>query len=347
MRTPAPRTPRSTLSDVASRAGVSVTTASLVLGGKAKNHRISLETFERVQKAAGDLDYSPNLLIRSMQRGRTHVLSFYNSFRNRLTNDIYMNRLSTAIESAAGQHGYDVLVHCDFSRSPVDAYRFLNGGQTDGLLLFAPLPDDPLLPLLRRSRLPVLLINSRDEEGILPSVRDDVGDGMRQAAEALVDAGHRRVAAITEEGTSIRDSHERISLLRSSLHTLGADLPENLVLPYAGDGKALVQRILDDPNPPTALFCWRDRLAYFLLESCEELLVPVPQQLAVVGYDGIQWPAATRHVAATVQVDLQKIADASIHLIDRCIRGEEIAVSQETIPVSFTRGTTLGPPFPL
>ena len=333
--------PRSTLSDVASRAGVSVTTASLVLGGKSKNHRISSETFERVQKAAGELDYSPNLLVRSMQRGRTHVLSFYNSFRNRLTDDIYMNRLSTAVETAAGQSGYDVLVHCDFSRSPVDAYRFLNGGQTDGLLLFAPLPDDPLLPLLRRSRLPVILINARDEDGVLPSVRDDVKDGMRQAAEALFNAGHRRVAAITEEGTNFRDARERISLLRSSLRALGADLPESLVVPYAGNGKALVRSLLESANPPTALFCWRDRLAYFLLEACEEIPVAVPQQLAVVGYDGIQWPAATRHVAATVHVDLQKIAVSAVSLIDRCIRGEEIAQSQETIPVSFTRGTTL------
>src|SRR5262249_9001953 len=109
--------PRTTLMQVAERAGVSPTTASLVLGGKASKHRISEETYRRVQQAAQELDYSPNLLVRSIQRGRTHVLSFFNAFRQRSTNDLYMDRLSAAIERAAGRRGYDILIHCDFNRS--------------------------------------------------------------------------------------------------------------------------------------------------------------------------------------------------------------------------------------
>jgi LacI family transcriptional regulator len=148
-------TSRSTLAQVARQAGVSTATASLVLRGKGETHRIASETRARVRRAAEELDYAPNLLVRSMQKGSTQVLSFFNAYRepNEPT-DIYLGHLLTAIQRATGERGCDLLVHCDFSREPRETYSFLNGGRADGLLLFAPEVEEPLLPLLRRSRLP-------------------------------------------------------------------------------------------------------------------------------------------------------------------------------------------------
>src|SRR5438067_338234 len=106
---------RTTLKDIALLAEVSVSTASLVLAGKGAERRISAEVELRVREVARQQDYSPNLLVHSLQQGRTHVISFYSAFHNRERNDLYMDRVATAIERAAGQRNYDVLVHCDFS----------------------------------------------------------------------------------------------------------------------------------------------------------------------------------------------------------------------------------------
>jgi hypothetical protein len=106
-------------------ANVSATTVSLVLAGKAGNRRISEDTHRRVKKAAEDLNYAPNLLTRSLRRGRTHIFSFFSTFRNREEHDMYMNSMVSAVESAGGQAGYDVLVHCNFKRSPKEIYQFL------------------------------------------------------------------------------------------------------------------------------------------------------------------------------------------------------------------------------
>lgn len=338
------RRTRTTLSEVAKRAGVSRTTASLVLSGKASGHRISEETRRRVKEVAQELDYSPNLLVRSLQRGRTHVLSFFNAFRLRTVNDLYMDRLSTAIERAAGKLGYDVLVHCDFSRPPEETYRFLNGGRADGLLLFAPLPDDPLLPLLRRSRLPVVLVNACDEEGILSSVRDDVESGMRQVAEVLVRLGHRHVAAIIEEGSDFRDAIPRVRLLQRYLRELDSDLPEERIASYWSERTGVLAHLLSAPDPPTAIFCWRDWLAYRILEDCNQLGIEVPTQLSVIGYDGLHWPATTRHIAASVHVDLDRLAEAAVNLLHRIIVGEQETYADVAIPVEIQRGTTLDAP---
>ncbi|HEY0866148.1 MAG TPA: LacI family DNA-binding transcriptional regulator [Fimbriimonas sp.] len=333
---------RTTLHEVATLAGVSASTVSLVLAGKASHRRISEDTRRRVRKAAEELNYAPNLLTRSLRRGRTHILSFFSTFRHREWNDQYMARLSSAVETAGGTEGYDILVHCNFNRSPLETYQFLNGGLADGLLLFAPRHDDPLLPLLRKSSLPVVILNGRDPLGEYASIADDVAHGMRLVAESLVAYGHRDVAALRGEGGDARDALVRIELLQRYLAESGITIPDRWMLGSSDDAVPVVERLMSDPNPPTAVFCWHDRLAYQVLSACESLGIRVPDQLSVVGYDGLQWPSATKHVAASVQVDLNALAQRGVHLLDLYIKGYEGPPLLEVLPVSFDPGTSLG-----
>lgn len=339
---------RATLRDVARVTGVSVSTASLVLSNKAVERRISSEVVRRVQQAAISLDYSPNLLMKSLQRGRTHILSFLNGFHNRSANDLYMDLLSTAIERAGGRLGYDILVYCDFRRSEEEMYRNLNGGRSDGLLFFAPLPTDPLLRYLRASRLPTLLINREDEGGILSSVRDDVADGIRQVASELVRLGHRRVAVLTRYGEDNPDAHLRVRLLRCYLSEHDIDIPEKWIIPADGaqavDLQAVLCSLLAESDPPTALFCWNDRLGYQVLEHCGRMGVRIPEQLSIVGYDGLRWPAMTPHILASVPVDMDVLAEAAITHLDKLIHGKEKKPITHVHSGKLLLGTTLAAP---
>lgn len=334
------------LRDVAEKAGVSVTTASLVLTGKGRERRISAEVEDRVREAAVALDYAPNLLVRSLQRGRTHVLSFYSAFRNRRMNDLYMDRLSTGLQVAAGSLGYDILFHCDFRRSADETYRFLNGGRADGLLFFAPAPADPLLPYLRASRLPVVLVNGRGAAG-LSCVEEDMADGLRQVAERLVALGHRRVAALTDVPAGNQDAPARVARLREELNVRGAELDDRHVFATRHSDPASYERalraVLDAPEGPTALFCWNDLAAYRAAELCDAWSVPVPERLSIVGYDGVRWPAATRHHVVSVAVDLGALAEAAVGLLDQYVHGAAEAPVHHFVPVSLSAGTTLGP----
>jgi DNA-binding LacI/PurR family transcriptional regulator len=316
-----------------------VSTVSLVLSNKAKDRRISAEVHARVLLAAKELDYSPNLLVRSMQRGRTHVLSFFNGFRFRRVSDLYMDQLSASLERAAGAYGYDILVQCDFSRSVEETYRFLNGGRADGLLMFAPLPDDPLLPYLRSSRLPTVLINMPDTMGVLPCVKDDMEDGMRQIAECLVKNGHKRISAITNE---IAETRLRLAALRRYLEGTGVTIPERFV--FRQSSRAALEQILttirNDPEPPTALFSGHDFCGYTLMELCDSHGVQVPEQLALVGYDGLRWPTSAGRTLDSVHVDLDALAEAAVVTLDSVIAGKEVAFEQ-LLPVQLRTGTTL------
>lgn len=337
------RQKRTSLGEVARHAGVSLTTASLVLGNKGLQHRISEEVLQRVRHAAVELDYAPNRLVHSMQRGSTRILSFFNGFRNRDANDLYLDAFSSALERAAGRRGHDILVHCDFTRPPEAIYQHLNGGIVDGILFWAPQREDPLLPFLRASRLPTVMVSTHDKMGMLPGVRDDVASGMDQVAERLHALGHRRTAVFIEPNAN-PDALERALLLKQGLAARGIALPDHRVITYTGNVRDLLQSLLDEPEPPTALFCWRDRVAYWVLELCAQIGIAVPDRLTVVGYDGLRWPAATRHTPASVQVDFNLLADAAIDLLLESLEGNAPHPLQQFIPVTLTEGTTLGPP---
>ena len=335
---------RITLAEVASHAGVSLSTASFVLNGKSGRLRISQGTHERVLASAARLDYTPNLLVKSMQSGRTNVISFFNAFRVRTIGDLYMDRLSATLEVAAGDAGYDLLMHCAFHRTNEETYRFLNGGQIDAVIMFAPISDDPLLPLLRASKLPVVLVNSCDPAGQLPSVKDDVMGAMDSVAQQLVQNGHSRIAALVEPGDDVRDADERVGALRVGLQRRGITLKNPIMVSGSSDG--LVRELplfMNQENAPTALFCWRDHLAYQVLEASNLLGWRVPEKFSVVGYDGLHWPAATHHEAASVHIDLHQLAQETVRLIDTLIQAKEPEISQVEIATSFKPGTTLGP----
>lgn len=337
---------RVTMSDIARRSGVHSSTVSAVLAGKAKERRISEDVAAQILAVAADLDFAPSLVAHSLQQGHTHVLSFFNGFRNREWRDAYMDGLTAAVERAGGALGYDVLVSCDFRRSAADTYRILNGGRSDGLLFFAPHPGDSLLPYFRESRLPVVLVSGVDETGALSSVTSASEDGMRQIAQHLLALGHRRIAALTANGPH-PDAHSRIAMLRMRLAEAGAALPERWLLPVdakrPADGAAALQFLMNEPDPPTALFCWHDYLGYMMLEQCAALGLSVPGRLSVVGYDGLPWPAKTPHTLASVAVDLDAMGEAAVETLHQLITHPGAAPIQRVLAVTFCWGTTLGP----
>ncbi|MES2460319.1 MAG: LacI family DNA-binding transcriptional regulator [Armatimonadota bacterium] len=340
---------RVTLKEIAAQAGVSVTTASLVLAGKGAARRISGEVEVRVREVAAARDYSPNLLVRSLQDGRTNILSFYSAFGHREQDDLYMDRVSTAVERAAGARGYDVLVHCDVSRSVDETYRRLNGGRADGLLFFGPYQNDPLLPLLRGSRLPTVLLNHQDPEGVLSSVLDDMHGGMASIVSTLISLGHRRIAAIANVPGLRSDAPFRIAALRELLGAAGIEIPDHWIIPLHRGSEhtpeSALRLLLSEPEPPTALFCWHDRVGYEMLEACERLSVRVPTDLSLVGYDGIHWPSTARNVLASVEVPIDTLADAAVALLDSLIVGPDApSLVHQVFPVTFSSGDTLAPP---
>jgi DNA-binding LacI/PurR family transcriptional regulator len=314
----------------------------MVLSGKGEGVRIASATADRVRAAAVDLDYSPNLLVQSLQQGESGVLALFSAFRILPDDDdMYMDRLIRGVERAAGSRGKDLLLQCAFDRTPEATYQSINGGRADGLILFAAHPDDPMLGLMRRSRLPCVLLNARDPEGILPSVRDDCANGMRLLTQALLEQGHRRIACLDGGPDGTPDAAERIQELDRNLAQAGFTRNLDLHMDISQGLEPRLRELFDREDPPTAIFCCTDRVAYRALPVLAEMGVRVPEDVSLVGYDGLHWPSNTHHVVDSVAVDLRNLTTLAVDLLLDGPSGSR----ELTLPTSFQRGTTLGPAF--
>lgn len=177
----APLPAKVTIKDVAERAGVSRTTVSHALNGKGN---LSATTIERVRAVATELGYQPNVVARGLRQARLGVLSLV--IRPLDTLDTanpegvdYFLRFTGAAALTALDHGYGLLLVSDPTRPDAPSSALA----ADGVIVDAPVEDDPLVELLSRRRIPYVLV------GVDPAIGPDVPavahDGLRDTARIL------------------------------------------------------------------------------------------------------------------------------------------------------------------
>ncbi|GGN93054.1 LacI family transcriptional regulator [Actinoplanes lobatus] len=171
----------------------------------------------------------------------------------------------------------------------------LRAGRTDGVILAAGAAAGPLAASLRRLRVPVVALEpARRAPSDLPMVDAANWAGARAATRHLLELGHRRIAVIT--GT------DELLCSRARLEGYLAAHDEFGVAPGPGlaeqgdfdfpSGLAAGSRLLDRPDPPTAVFACSDHMAMGVYEAARRRRVSVPGQLSVVGFDdlpGARW----------------------------------------------------------
>jgi LacI family transcriptional regulator len=312
-----------TLSDVAARAGVSVSAVSRVLSD-APSARVSEETRRRIRQVAAELDYRPNFAGRALKLNRSNVIAL---IVPDLTNAVF-TELMQGVEEEALANDYLVLLGRAEGMQPGgDTIRKLVGeGRVDGLLVQV---GDTVLPTDLEQMLdgpaPVVFINSI-EPGHSGSVALQDALGAALGAQHLIDLGHRRIGLVGGHPTSYTARQRR----QGFLDTLaGAGLtaePEHLTeLGYSAEqGRGALTAIMASENPPTAVFVANVNAAIGVLAAARTLGVQVPQQLSVVAMHDA-WTVANSWPPLTcVKMPLYDLGRRAFRAIHDRLRGVEV-----------------------
>jgi len=280
------------IKDVAARAGVSVGTVSNVLN---RPERVAEETRTRVQLAIIGLGFVRNEPARQLRAGRSRtigllVLDAANPF---------FADVSRGAEEAAALAGLAVIL-CNSGQDAVKETSYLNlmaEQRVQGLLL-TPVDADPIrLSRLVERGMPVVLLDRRAEGAGMCSVSVDDVSGGDLAVSHLLEMGHERVAFIGGP-TTIAQVKDRLQGARKALARAGRD-PDSLVTitttsMTVAAGRGAGERLggLPVKRRPTAAFCGNDLLALGLLQEMIRQGLDVPNDVAIVGYDDIEFAAA-------------------------------------------------------
>ncbi|MGO1315720.1 MAG: LacI family DNA-binding transcriptional regulator [Cellulomonadaceae bacterium] len=352
--------PGPTLADVAARAKVSVSTASLAFSGAGP---IADRTRARVLAAAAELDYAgPNPLGRQLRSGRSGIVGVVvGDWLRRSFRDPVSVQVLDALVTSLGALGVGVLLipsaETDDGTLLVDP--LLETAAMDVAVLFwGAFDDDPRLETLRRRGIPAVIAEGPAIPGY-PGVEVDDVPGVAQAVDDLRRLGHRRFATITLPfGTDRRSGWvdaERLSrvqwaparrrlgaLLDSGVDVVGiyeteASLVEN--------GRAAALEILDparSPGLPTAIVAQSDLLAAGAVLAARELGLRVPQDLSIVGFDGLDIPWLAPDRLTTTRQPLAERGAALARAAEAVLA--DGTVERVLLPVEQVRGSTTGPP---
>jgi LacI family transcriptional regulator len=260
-----------TISDVATRAGVSTATVSRVLNGIAV--RADLE--EAVRTAVEELDYSPSRAARSLRRQLGEVIAL-------ILPDIenpYFTSLARGVEDVAQLHGFSVVL-CNSDDDVAKESRYLKIAVSERMagVIIAPAGDMTSVSSLTSQRQSVVVVD-RQVDGAPPRAPHDVDQVLedndalaRRGVDMLVDRGFTRIACITGP-ESTATARERAAGWRAQMIHRGLDAPDELLI-YANfrvdGGRAAIARLLELPEPPQAVLATNNLVGVGALQGLAE-----------------------------------------------------------------------------
>lgn len=324
--------------DVAARAGVSLSTVSQSLNDN-KAARISEATRERVRVAATELGYQPNRLARSLIRGKTQTIGLMFSG---LRNPVFISMLESC-ERLVMDAGYQPML--DTAPSKAGTYQthaVLNSWPVDGIILWA-MSHQRVDEFIRNLRpgLPVVYIGGYDgtEADV---VRLNHRSGTREAAQYVFDRGFRKVAFAAPYPDFVDDRHEEVM---NFFQSKGMPL-QRLDLPGAEEtlfaGRALGLQIAEQKpeDRPEAILCHNDVIAIGLIHGLHRAGVRVPEDIAVVGFDGTDEGQALPRPLTTVKIPVEEMCQRACEFLFQRLEDPSLPVQSAVIDTKLMVGET-------
>lgn len=321
-----------TIKEVASRAGVALSSVSRVLND---HPDVSPKMRARVMAAVEELDYEPDLLASSLRRGSTRTVGFIVAD---IVNPLFATMLKGA-ERRLREAGYSVLIahsEADPDRD-VESARLFRRRRVDGLLLS--MTDESRRETLQELELldvPVVLLDREIPTGWrMSAVLADHRTGVRRATEHLLDLGHRDIRLITGQAAA-RPSRERAAGFAEAHERQGLAVPDHAVLhgSFATEfGARCVDDLVADGSPPTAIIAGGNLIFTGVIASLHRHGLRIGADVSLVTCDDI--PLAEFHdpSISVVARDTERMGELAAGLLLEQFQGAEPRT--ETVPTAF------------
>ena len=312
---------KSTLSDVAKLAKVSIKTASRVVR---QEPNVSPKTKAAVQDAITTLKYRPSVAPRAAVGSKSYVLALI--FDN--PNTGYITELLRGALDQARKDGYHLIVEPVNLASPnvaEDITNLLVQSNLDGMILPPPLCDDPsILHALESSGKPFARISPSISENLGLRVEISDYDAAKQMTVKLIQLGHSSIGFVTgRKGTAT--TRRRLDGFLSAMKDANLTVPDNFILEGNYEyrsGLDAGESLLQQAQRPTAIFASNDEMAAGIIAAAHKAGIAVPDDLSIAGFDDsviatVVWPQLT-----TVRQPIKEMAAAAVNMVIKQCRGQ-------------------------
>lgn len=336
-----PASSRPTIRDVAAAAGVAVGTVSRVINCSGS---VRTETAERVRAVIAEIGFRPNASGRALRLGETGAIGV---LVPTISNPIFARSLE-GIEQASAAFGYSTIVASSrYDRvRELDQVAALAARGVQGLILTLADTTVDRIAAIAAHGLPFVLVYNPPEDAAetasyaLATV--DSHGAVREATERLIALGHRRIAFLGGDFSASDRARARYQGYCAAMSAKGLPAWTAIELSFAADTSAFeveIAILLERLAPPTALICSNDLLALQAIAAARGLGLSVPDDLSVVGFDGMPMGQLVHPQLATVKQPALSMGAAAADLLFGMIRGD--APRHVILPHEFRPGGTL------
>lgn len=310
-----------TLKDVAREAGVSVATASVALRGGAA---VTPRTTQKVRMAAERLGYRLNASARSLKSGRSGIISLIVP----ILSIPYYSKLATAFAGEIEANGMQTIIQQSdlFARHERQSIERIASAFSDGIIF-----DSTRLTAAEVARVaggrPTILLEDFSGERLLDTVNTPVEEGMAIAVEHLLSRGCGRIGIlgdIPDKGPDLPISRiGRKARYDAAIRAMASLVPEAAVHEWGpvdwtvDGGRGAAHALREAGMPYDGLVCMNDMMALGVLRGFNECAVRVPDDVKVIGFDGIDEGAYATPTLTTIAVDYAGMAQSAVALLRR------------------------------
>ncbi len=317
-----------TIKDIAAACKVSPATVSKALNGYGD---IGEATREKIQQTASKMKYMPNAAARQLKTNMSYNIGvlFADETRSGLTHEFFSGILDAA-KTEAEKLGYDITFISQYVGGKDTSFlEHARYRKCDGVLIASVDFHNPAVIELVESEIPVVSIdyvyNDRS------SVMSDNMEGEYQLTRYLIDHGHRRIAFIHGEATSVTE--KRLVGFHRACEEGGIDvLEEYLIEARYHDVKACeraTEKLLNLKSPPTAIL-YPDDFSYMgAMRVFERMDISVPEDISVAGYDGINLSQVVHPRLTTYYQDTTEIGARSAKKLVDLIENPKTTISEQ------------------
>lgn len=314
-----------TIRDVAKKAGVSISTVSRAFNNYSD---INSETREKILKISEELGYVPNIVARSLVSSKNYRLGLliedYDlvGLAGQMTFEVVMS-----FKNEATRQGFETVLlttTSDMQKSErLD--KLFRDKHLDGAFIMGLKMTDEYYNELNEIELPCVLMDIDIKSQMISCIGIDNVKGAFLATEYLIKNGHKNIAFINGSREAFV-SYERLDGYNSALNRYGIPFKDSLV-EYGGftdkGAERAVEKLFDESNDITAIFCASDIMAIGAINKLNELGLSIPEDVSVVGFDDIFAASFMSPKVTTIKQDRKKIGENAVNLLLNSINGQK------------------------
>jgi LacI family transcriptional regulator len=332
---------RPTIRDVAEKLNLSITTVSRALDGY---DDVSQKTRELVTKTANKMGYAPNRAARQLRRQKAETIGFIIPSISKRFDEPFFAEFIAGIGEELSSNNFDLLVaNATTDEGERDLFhRWVNSRKVDGFILNRIRKHDWRVNHLSQGDIPFVALGNSQDKIRYPCILIDGADAYLNLVQHIQAKGFSRFAFIGGPQDLI-DHIDRLKWFRAALRKCGLHLDAGRLIATdmsSTDGYEAANTLFSSSSSPDAIFCVNDETAFGVLHAAHERGFAIGEDIAVVGFDGVQDARHSEPPLTTLDIPIFDIARQLVNMLLKVIAAEAVESPVFIKPALLVRAST-------